>query len=143
MPDRVSRTINGPRGSVLLAGMVVAFGHAIAFFPSPAFLPSGLEMVGQIVPLSVYAGFWFVTSLVALFGATTQRGKQRDRLDAWGFGLLAGMLSLWGATYLLGWAVQMPEGSRAWLVGILYLGVAWLVVESARMTNPGPRTHAR
>lgn len=147
MPDRILRRVNGPRGSVLLAGMVVALGHAFAFFPTPAFVPSGLEMAGQVVPLTIYAVLWLIAGLTAGIGALTRKGEQRDRFDAWGFGLLAGMLSLWGATYVLGWAIQSPEGSRAWLAGILYLAVAWFVIEAARMTNPGPRpltrTHAR
>lgn len=147
MPDRIYRRINGPRGSVLLAGMVLAFGHAIAFFPPVALAPAGLALLSQVVPLGVYATMWAITGVVALCGAVTNQGKQRDHFDAWGHGLLAGMLLMWGVTYLLGWAVMPVPGSRTWLVGILYLAVGWLITEAARMTNPGPRpltrTHAR
>jgi hypothetical protein len=147
MPDRIYRRINGPRGSVLLAGLVLALGHAFAFFPPVSLVPAGLALVSTVVPLYVYAVLWAISGVVAFVGAVTKQGKQRDLFDAWGHGLLAGMLLLWGVTYLLGWAVEPVPGSRVWLVGILYLAVGWLITEAARMTNPGPkpltRTHAR
>lgn len=145
MPDRIVRGLNGPRGSGLLAGAVLAAAHAAAYVDvSPSVpLPAGLDLLDQAVSLPVYAGAWAATSLVAAWGAWRSRaGVQRDHADAWGHGLVAGMLYLWGAAYLIGWtiaATTIGDGDRQWVVGVLYLAVGLLVAAASRMTNPQPR----
>jgi hypothetical protein len=142
MPDRLVRGLNGPRGSGLLAGAVMAGAHAVAYIDvdDSVVLPSGLDVINRVIPLSVYATAWAIAAVVAALGAfRNHHGAQRDHADAWGHGLVAGLLYLWGASYVLGWALAAlhHDPSRQWVVGVLYLCVGLLVSTSARMTNPG------
>ncbi|WP_282946934.1 hypothetical protein [Cellulomonas endometrii] len=142
MPDRVIRRLNGPRGSVLVAGAAIAAVHAGAYVSvdDGPVLPSGLDLLDRVVPLPVYAVLWGAAMLLAVGGAwRTAAGAQRDHLDAWGFGSLAGMLTLWGSTYLAGWGTSWFAGqpSRQWVFGVIYLAVAVMIGAAARMTNPG------
>lgn len=145
MPDRIMRRLNGPRGSGLLAGAVLAGAHAVAYVDvSPSVpLPAGLDLLDQAVSLPVYAGAWAATALVAAWGSWRSRtGAQRDHADAWGHGLVAAMLYLWGAAYVLGWAIAAATtggADRQWVVGVLYLAVGLLIAAASRMTNPQPR----
>jgi hypothetical protein len=141
MPDRIVRGLNGPRGSGLIAGAVLATAHSVAYLnPGPRHaLPSGLSALDDVVPLSVYATAWATAAAIAGWGAfRNRRGAQRDHADAWGHGLVAGLLYLWGGTYLAGWALaaMQHEPSRQWIVGTLYVCVGMLVSTAARMTNP-------
>lgn len=141
MPDRIVHGLNGPRGSGLLAGSILAGAHAVAYIDvsSTVTLPSGLSAIGGAVPLVVYATAWAIAGTVAAFGAfRSRRGAQRDHADSWGHGLLAGMLYVWGSAYVLGWVVStfQDEVSRQWIFGLLYLCVGMLVSTAARMTNP-------
>lgn len=142
MPDRIIRRLNGPRGSALLAGAVIAAVHAVAYVDVDRglTLPSGLDALDRAVPLWVYAGLWATAMVVSTVGAFRNRARrQRDWADAWGHGLLSGLLTCWGLTYLLGWVIDLTHGqpSRQWVFGVIYLAVAVLVSTSARMTNPG------
>lgn len=141
MPDRIVRRLNGPRGSALLAGAVIATVHTLAYIDVDATrgvsLPSGLDALDRVIPLGVYAVLWGVAAICALVGAVrTRTGEQRDRWDAWGFGLTAGMLTCWGCTYLIGWLTS-TQPTQQWIFGVIYLAVAVLVAAAARMTNPG------
>lgn len=151
MPDRIIRRLNGPRGSVLLAGALIAAVHAIAYadVSGAVALPFGLAALGEVVPLAVYAALWAVAALLAGLGSwQTFARRQRDHFDAWGFGLVAGMLVIWGCTYLGGWIyawVALGDPNRQWLLAVVYLSVAVMIGASARMTNPGssiPRPEA-
>lgn len=151
VPDRIIRRLNGPRGSVLLAGALIAAVHAIAYADvgGGVALPSGLAALGEVVPLGVYAALWGTAALLAGLGSwQTFARRQRDHFDAWGFGLVAGMLVIWGCTYLGGWAYSwlvQADPNRQWLLAVLYLAVAVMIGASARMTNPGssaPRPEA-
>ena len=145
MPDRIIRRLNGPRGSVLLAGAAIAAVHAGAYIDvdQGVTLPSGLAALDAVVPLTVYAALWGVTAVLAGLGAwQTFARRQRDHFDAWGFGMVAGMLTIWGCTYLAGWITALVNGDpgRQWVFAVIYLSVAVMVAASARMTNPGSST---
>ena len=143
MPDRIIRRLNGPRGSVLLAGALIAAVHAIAYVDvgSAVSLPTGLAALSRVVPLAVYAVLWGVAAMLAGLGSwQTFARRQRDHFDAWGFGMVAGMLVIWGCTYLGGWFyawVFQGDPNRQWVFAVLYLSVAVMIGASARMTNPG------
>jgi hypothetical protein len=117
---------------------VIASLHVVAYADTgdDVNLPSGLDVLDQTVPLSVYAAVWAVAAACAFLGAFVDRhGHQRDALDAWGFGLVAGVLTIWSGTYLIGWAGD--PSSRQWVFGGIYLCIAVLTTSAARMTNPG------
>ena len=133
--------LNGPRGVALLSGAAIAAVHTGAYIDVDpdrgVTLPSGLDALDAAVPLGVYAALWGAAAACALIGAVrTRDGHQRDGWDAWGFGLLAGMLVVWGCTYLIAWGTDGFR-SQAWVFGVIYLSVAVLVAAAARMTNPG------
>lgn len=145
MPDRVIRTLNGPRGAALAAAGVLALTHAFTYSPlvvPPSSLPLGLDMLAGVVPMWAYVVAWALGGVVALRGSSTGRdGRQRDHWDAWGFAWVVGLLFTWGVAYLGGWLlvslglIAGHEPGRAYLAGIMYLSVAVVLASSARMTN--------
>jgi len=141
MPDRIVRGINGPRGTVLLAGGLLAAIHVMSCLPAGTDgqrLPLGLELLNQAVPLVVYALVWAVPAALAGWAAFRGRhGQVRRRTDVAAFGTLTGVLALWSGTYVLGWVFD-PHPSRAWIGVGIYLALAGMVAGAGRMLNPNP-----
>lgn len=132
--------INGPRGSILLSGASLAWVHSLANLGiAPIALPTGLRWLDARMPLSVYGGLWLFAAVVATIGATTRRGQQRDDWDAWGFGAVFTMLSLWALTYLVGGVYSifvLNEATGQIVYAYVYWAFAWQLLESLRLVNP-------
>lgn len=138
MPDRIIHTINGPRGSFLLSMSLVTAAHAVQALPfARNTLPFGLKLLNDAVPLSVYSAIWVATTIFAVLAAfVTPLQKVREGADIFAFGLIAGLFSLWGSTYIMGWFLDSdPDPSRL-IFAVVYLGVAGGVAAAARMINP-------
>lgn len=149
MPDRLIRLINGPRGSILLACATLAIVHSLAYLDSSRALSTGLAAVNDRIPAALAAAMWAVTAAVAGRGAFVNRRThlQHDRADAWGFTLIASLLSAWGMTYFLGFIFE-DSRTESIFYGAIYWCVAIMAASSARMTNKrrrvrSPKIHPR
>ena len=145
MPDRIIRRLNGARGSALLAAAVIALVHAATYFDpvQRRIISTGLRLLDEGLPLTIPAFLWLVACVVAFVGAfRTRAGRQRDHFDAWGFGGVAGLLMLWGSSYLMAWVLESWPVDRL-VFGVLYLSVALLVASAARLSNSAELTHRR
>jgi hypothetical protein len=143
MPDRIVRRLNGPRGSVLLFGAAFCAAHVVSCLPpgtSGVVLPVGLDLLGETVPLSVYAGIWAVGMVLCVAGAFRRPNRSvRVGIDALAFGVTAGITLLWAGTYLLGWLFD-ADPSRQWVLAAAYAAIAGLITAAARLVNPGEGT---
>ena len=77
----------------------------------------------RILPLSMWAALWLSSGIIALIQAFTYN----DRLA---FTFAAGMMSVWGLTYVTAWALNLID--RGWLGGIIYIALAgWILILSS------------
>lgn len=142
MPNRVVRRLNGPRGSALLAVALIAAPFAVAYSPltnPPANLPAGLMILSTVIPIVVYGALWTVSAVLAATAAWTDpQGRQRDRLDRAAWALFVGLLSVWAASYFIGWVLYLGgwehamNSSRSYIQAGIYFGVALFVAICAR-----------
>lgn len=141
-PTRISRHLNGPRGSALLALGMVAAPFAVTYSPltnPPAMLPAGLAVISSVIPIAVYGTLWALSAVLCWAAAFTSRaGQQRDRLDRAAWSLHVALMAVWALTYFIGWLMflagfHIAAGSNgAWRLSGIYTGFALFVTVVAR-----------
>ncbi len=139
MPDRIIKRLNGARGSVLLFSALFCLVHMVSCLPpgTSSTLPAGLELLGDEVPLTIYAALWGVAAVLCTGAAYRRRDRSvRVTTDVLAFSIVAGATFLWSGVYLLGWLFD-PEPNRQWVFAASYAAIAGLLTAASRMVNPG------
>jgi hypothetical protein len=101
-------------------------------------LPTGLRIIGDLIPVSAYGGAWFAAGGLAAWAAFTDHDGSRRRQQRWGFSIVVGMCLAWTFAYLLGWGLSIKAGAmdRQWIAGYYYLCLAFVAVALSRCRNP-------
>lgn len=142
MPDRLIRRLDGPRGGGLFALGGLGVIHGLAYLPVTGarldVLPTGLQIIGDVVPVSGYGGAWFAVGGMALWASFTDHDGMRRRHQHWGFSWVFGLSLAWSFAYLLGCALSIKAGAmdRQWIAGCYYLCLALVTVALSRCRNP-------
>jgi len=124
VPRRVARRLGralGRRGAILLSyGTVWAlYGYAQIISPLPQ--QPGLELALQWAPLTVWAGAWIATGVLAIVAAFLPQG-----VDWFGFVGLVLIVLPWTMTYLASWA--LGEFPRGWVAAAVWAAIAVPVI---------------
>lgn len=169
MPDRVIRKLDGPRGGGLFALGFIGIAHGFAYLPMTGardeILPTGLQIIGDLIPVTGYGGAWLAIGGLALWSAFTDHDGLRRIHQRWGFSGMVGMCLAWGFAYALGWALTVVNGwswihrafeihlfgvsfegwfpwfaidgmDRQWIAAAYYLGLTVVTVALSRCRNP-------
>lgn len=125
----------GPRGVIMLALSIVAFGRGIAYLipGSPTFTPQILTDMAPVFPLYIWGALWIITGL-ALVAYAWQRNQA--------VGLLAmiPMSTLWALVYLYAAIMRAAEDGLVHAIGSfitasVYIALAVIVVSLTRLIN--------
>lgn len=133
MPRRVVRRLGvtlGRRGAILLCyGTVWAlYGYGQLISPQPE--QRGLDLLLRAWPLSVWAGLWIATGLVAIVAAFLPQGR-----DAPGFVALVLIVIPWMLSYLLSWW-PLQTFPRGWVAAAIWTVIAVPVIVVAGWREP-------
>lgn len=114
----------GRRGVSLLffAVLDIFYSLSLAAPPAEAARSSTLLFIAGVAPLWAWASLWGLVGGMCLAGAFL-------RSDQWAFSAVAGLKTLWGLTFLLGWIFTGLD--RGWVSAVIWLAMAgWLLVIS-------------
>lgn len=120
----------GRRGAVLAYLAIVDGLYALSLCnPAPrAEQPSGIQFLGDVMPLEAWAALWAVVGAVLVLGAFVHR------FDRIAFAAATMIKTLWGGVYLLGWIAGEVE--RGWVNAVVWLALAVLVMILAGWPEP-------
>lgn len=116
---RLLTTVYRVRLGMLVFTSAICMTRGIAYVQFQD-LPHGLEIVGRLIPLWVFALVWLASAVYGLYVAARRRK---------GIGLLAvqvALFALWGWGYALAWILS-NFSSADWIASSFYLCMAGVV----------------
>lgn len=104
----------GRRGQILLFVVVLSLGFSLVLVVNPS--PTMRITFGTVVPLPVWAAFWFVTAVLCAVGAWSPR-------DRWAYGAAIGMVTVWAVqSFATWWPLHVSHWG--WVTALIYAGFA-------------------
>lgn len=127
--------LNGLRGLALLVAGIYALTRALAYLPMSDYasgdLPRALEMLNTLIPIQAWGGIWLIASITCIMRAFSKN-------DSLVWGILVGLMVIWGLGYSYGWIESIAAGNpnREWVSSASYLGPA-LIIAVLSANRPG------
>ena len=124
MPRRVARRAGralGRRGAILLAYGTVWALYGYGQLISPPQAQPGLKLALQMLPLTVWAGLWIATGVLAIGAAFLPQG-----VDWFGFVALVLIVLPWTLSYLASWI--LGDFPRGWVAAAVWGAIAVPVI---------------
>lgn len=114
----IKKHINLRKVAIALLG-VYCLIRGIAYLPfttSGENLPTGLDLMSQIIPITVWAGVWMTAGVVCLI-------QSFRKYDGIAIPLATGLMLGWGFFYGAGWIADLIVGDygRGWLTASSYM----------------------
>lgn len=98
------------------------YGFSLAVPPAEAARSPTVRYIAELAPLPAWGALWIAIGLVLVAGAFMQR-------DRFAFTAAVALKVLWGATFLLGWALVGLD--RGWVSAAIWLPMAvWVYIVS-------------
>lgn len=117
---------------LLIGALALLLGYAYTVADIPHGVRTSLSTALHLAPLWVFGCGWLLTGLCCIIAALS-------RLN--GFPVAAGMLTLWGSAYLVGWINGDP--GRGWVTAGIFYALAGAVYCVAGLVDPTPITRPR
>lgn len=118
-----------PRGAAsaaLLVAGIYCLLRGIGYLPvggsTVENLPSGLSLLTNVIPIEGWGAAWAVVGVVVCIRSFSYN-------DALAWGVVVGMMVIWGLGYSVGWIMSVVDGApnREWLSMSSYLGPAIII----------------